>query len=108
MDRVAMGLEPMSGNRFKGETVVRDRLMKEETKAIIRIRVLRNGADLKVPRETLGQMRRKTSMEDLLPRPGIVLLDLLLPRKNRSRILARELKMAKPLHQRYTPIDILK
>ena len=103
-----MGLELMSGSGFKGEAVVRDQLMKEGTKAVRRIRVLRNGADLKVPRETLGQMRRKMSVEGLLPQPGIVLLDLLLPRKNRSWILARELKMAKPLHQRYTPIDLLK
>ena len=103
-----MGLELMSGSGFKGEAVVRDQLMKEGTKAVKRIRVLRNGVDLKVPRETLGQMRRKMSVEGLLPQPGIVLLDLLLPRKNRSRILARELKMAKPLHQRYTPIDLLK
>ena len=62
-----MGLEPMSGSGFKGEAVVRDQLMKEGTKAVRRIRVLRNGADLKVPRETLGQMRRKMSVEGLLP-----------------------------------------
>ena len=76
-----MGPEPMFGSGFRGAVVGRDRLMKDETKAIRRIRDLMNRVDLIVLRETLGQMRRKTPMEDLPPRPGIVLLGLLLPRK---------------------------
>ena len=73
-DRVVMGPEPMFGSGFRGAVVGRDRLTKDETKAIRRIRDLMNRVDLMVLRETLGQMRRKTPVEDLPPRPGIVLL----------------------------------